>query len=122
MGTTVHHHWPAWALGALLAFAAPLALAADLSPLCAQFQVLDDRVDYAAAKLTVDRLIDPSTDAQAVRRELDRWERAVRGNVPAKPAARQVLDALLKTLYEPGPWNQGKPFTYDFVFKGDGGN
>lgn len=113
MGTSVRHHRTAWALGALLAFAAPLALAADLSPLRAQFQLSDDRIDYAAAKLTVDSLIDPSTDVQAVGQELDRWEQAVRGNVPANPTARQVLDALLKTLYEPGPWNQGKPFTYD---------
>jgi regulator of sirC expression with transglutaminase-like and TPR domain len=97
----------------LLLSAASLSCAADLAPLRAQFQLPDDRVDYAAAKLSVDRLIDPSTDAAAVRRQLDEWERAVRGNVPANPTARQVLDALLKTLYEPGPWNQGKPFSYD---------
>lgn len=85
----------------------------DLAPLRAQFQLPDEQVDYAAAKLVVDRLIDPSTDTAAVRRELDHWEAAVRGNVPANPTARQVLDALLKTLYQPGPWNQGKPFSYD---------
>ncbi|HHA2758529.1 MULTISPECIES: transglutaminase family protein [Stenotrophomonas] len=93
---------------------APFSLAAsDLSPLRAQFQLPDDRVDYTASKLEVDRIIDPSTDTAAVRRQLDQWERAVRGNVPANPTARQVLDALLKTLYVPGEWNQGKPFTYD---------
>ncbi|RYJ05011.1 MAG: alpha/beta hydrolase, partial [Actinomycetales bacterium] len=52
-----------------------------LSPLRAQFQLPDNRVDYAAAKLEVDRIIDPSTDTAAVRRQLDQWERAVRGNV-----------------------------------------
>lgn len=113
MGTLDRHHWKAWALGALLMFAPTLALAADLAPLRAQFQLPDDRVDYATAKLTVDRLIDPGMDADDVRREIDVWEQAVRGNVPASPTARQVLDALLKTLYQPGPWNQGKPFTYD---------
>ncbi|WP_158601682.1 transglutaminase family protein [Solilutibacter pythonis] len=79
----------------------------------AQFQLPDDRVDYATAKLAVNSIIDPSTDTAAVRRQLDQWERAVRGNVPATPTARQVLDALLKTLYVPGEWNQDKPFTYD---------
>lgn len=75
----------------------------------------DDRIDYAVAKLTVDRLIDPSTNTAAVHRELDAWEHAVRVNVPKAPTARQVLDALLKTLYKPGPWNQGKPFSYDLA-------
>ncbi|MBV6843649.1 transglutaminase family protein [Xanthomonas euvesicatoria] len=87
--------------------------ATDLSPLRAQFQLPDDSVDYVAAKLVVDSIIDPSTDTAAVRRQVDQWERAVRGNVPANPTARQVLDALLKTLYVPGEWNQGRPFTYD---------
>lgn len=109
------NRWAAWGLGALLAtlaFAA-CATASDLAPLRAQFQLPDGKVDYATAKLTVDRLIDPSTDIAAVRRQLVEWERAVRGNVPANPTARQVLDALLKTLYEPGPWNQNRPFTHD---------
>lgn len=100
-------------LAALLASVASFACAADIAPLRAQFEIPDDRVDYAAAKLVVDSLIDPATDVAAIDRELDRWELAVRSNVPADPTARQVLDALLKTLYEPGPWNQGKPFSYD---------
>jgi len=108
--------WLIWTLGFGLACLASHATASsDLAPLRAQFETPDDRVDYAAAKLVVDRLIDPATDTAAVGRELDRWEQAVRSNVPADPTARQVLDALLKTLYEPGPWNQGKPFTYDLA-------
>lgn len=113
MGTRVNR-WTAWGLGALLVSLASVAWATgDFASLRAQFQLPDDRVDYAAAKLVVDRLIDPSTDTVAVRRQLDEWERAVRSNVPASPTARQVLDALFKTFYEPGPWNQNRPFTYD---------
>ncbi|MCE4369702.1 transglutaminase family protein [Xanthomonas hortorum] len=102
-------------MGTLLASLASVAWAAGdhLDALRAQFELPDEQVDYAAAKLAVDQLIHPSTDAAAVRRELDAWERAVRGNAPASPTARQVLDALLETLYAPGPWNQGEPFTYD---------
>ncbi|MEL1263274.1 transglutaminase family protein [Pseudoxanthomonas putridarboris] len=110
------HRWTTWGLGTLLLSLASVVWAAgDLTPLRAQFQLSEEQVDYAATKLTVDRLIDPSTDDDAVHRELDAWERAVRGNVPQDPTARQVLDALLKTLYEPGPWNQGKPFSYDLT-------
>ncbi len=86
---------------------------ADLAPLRAQFSLPDQQVNYADAKLVVDRLIDPATDVAAVRRELDRWEQAIRTNFPVGASPRTRLDALLKTLYEPGPWNQGKPFTYD---------
>lgn len=108
------HRWVAWGLGALLAFLSSNAWATDnLAPLRAQFQLPDERVDYANAKLAVDRLIDPSIDTAAVRRELDRWEAAVRGNMPTRPTDRLALDALLKTLYEPGPWNQYRPFSYD---------
>lgn len=108
------HRWVFSAWGACLLVLAPFAWAtSDLAPLHAQFQLPDERVDYAVAKLVVDRLVDPSTDTTAVHRQLDEWERAVRENLPANPTARQVLDALLKTLYEPGPWNQGRPFSYD---------
>ncbi len=114
MGRQASRRWIERAWGACLFALAPLALAADdPSPLHAQFQLPDDRVDYVAAKLVVDSIIDPSNDTVAVRRQVDQWEHAVRGNVPGNPTARQVLDALLKTLYMPGEWNQGKPFTYD---------
>lgn len=115
MGSRVHGR-TLWGLAVLLMSLASVAWATDdLAPLRAQFQLPDKQVDYAAAKLVVDRLIDPSTDTAAVRRQLDEWERAVRGNVPANPSAREVLDALLKTLYKPGPWNQGQPFSYDLT-------
>ncbi|WP_407352161.1 transglutaminase family protein [Luteimonas sp. R10] len=96
-----------------MAAAASAWASADLAPLRAQFSLPDPHVSYEDAKLVVDRLLDPSTDQAAVRRELDRWEQAVRTNVPADAGPRAQLDALIKTLYEPGPWNQGRPFTYD---------
>ena len=73
----------------------------------------DEQVSFGEAKLVVDLLIDPSNDTAATRRELDHWERVVRSNVPAGANGRQTLDVLLKTLYQPGPWNDDKPFRYD---------
>lgn len=114
MGDRASRRWIVWAWGAWLLALAPFVWAApDFSPLRAQFQLPEDQIDYAAAKLVVDQLIDPTTNVAAVRRELDRWEQVVRSQVPAGANARQALDALLKTLYQPGAWNQGKPFTYD---------
>ena len=92
----------------------PAAAASDpLASLKAQFALPDEQVSFGEAKLVVDQLIDPSTDTTTIRRDLDHWERAVRSNVPASANGRQTLDALLKTLYEPGLWNDGKPFSYD---------
>lgn len=78
-----------------------------------QFALPDAQVNYATAKLAVDQIIDPDIDSATILRELDRWEQAVRANGPAGANGRHTLDALLKTLYEPGPWNDGKPFSYD---------
>lgn len=92
----------------------PAAAASDpLASLKVQFALPDEQVNFGEAKLVIDQLIDPSTDAAAIRRDLDRWERAARSNVPAGANGRQTLDALLKTLYEPGQWNDDKPFRYD---------
>lgn len=114
MGNRLHHHWVVCLIGLCLAATVSSAWASDpLTTLRAQFELPDDRVDYAAAKLAVDRLIDPTTDMAVILRELGRWERAIRANVPVGANGRQTLDALLKTLYEPGAWNEGKPFRYD---------
>ena len=114
MGNPVRRFWLFLLTGLLLTAAMPPAVASDpLADLKAQFALPDDRVNFAEAKLAVDRLIDPSTDTAALRRELDHWERAIRSNMPAGANGRQTVDALLKTMYEPGPWNDGRPFSYD---------
>lgn len=114
MGKSARRHWMTSLAGLCLAAAlSPAWAASSLTALKGQFDLPDERVDYATAKLVVDQLIDPGTDSTAIRRELDRWEQAVRANVPAGANGRQTVDALLKTLYESGPWNDGKPFSYD---------
>lgn len=114
MGRITRHQWKSWAVAVCLWAVAPLTWAAvDLAPLRAQFALPDRQVDYLDAKLTVDRLIDPATDVAAVRRGIDRWEQAIRRNFPAGASNRVQLDALIKTLYEPGSWNNGQPFSYD---------
>lgn len=104
MRSLICRHLKNWMLGIYLATAVPLAWATDdLAPLRAQFVLPDDQVDFAPAKLAVDKLIDPTTDIVAIRHELDRWELVVHSNVPEGANARQTLEALLKTLYQPGP-------------------
>lgn len=73
----------------------------------------DGRIDFAQAKLTIDRVMDPKLDAGAVSKELDRWAAQARSRFPIAATRRAKLDTLLSTLYEPGPWNDQRPFRYD---------
>lgn len=84
-----------------------------LADLRHQFALPEQQIDYAQAKLTVDRLIDPSTDTVAVLRGLDQLTATVKQRTPAGLTKRAELDVLLDTLYKPGPWNGNKPFSYD---------
>ena len=71
------------------------------------------RIDYAAAKLAIDRLIDDSGDPAVTIAAVDRMAEGVRRLAGAGAGANQRLVALRRTLYEPGPWNDRRPFAYD---------
>jgi len=100
----------------LLLFFARAALAThepafvDLRRLLAQ---PEESIDFALAKLTIDRLIDSSTDVDAAMREIDRLAKTIESRTPAGLAPRERMDILLSTLYVPGPWNDQRPFAYD---------
>ena len=97
-------------LCACAAQAAPGSALADLQRHLVQ---PDEAVDFAAAKIAIDRLIDPNVDAAAVGRELDRLTRAVVSRTPAGLTPRARMDVLLSTLYTAGDWNDHRPFRYD---------
>lgn len=92
------------------ALAAPGPAFADLQR---QLSQPDAAVDFAAAKLTTDRLIDPTIDVDTAMRELDKLARAITSRTPAGLSPRERMDILLSTLYTAGPWNDQHPFAYD---------
>ncbi|MCC8361838.1 transglutaminase-like domain-containing protein [Lysobacter sp. A6] len=96
-----------------LALLPTLAHADDLAPIRVHLEQREERIDYAAVKMTVDSLTDPATDHLSVNRQISHWERMVRANVSGDADEWNTFAALIKTLYEPGPWNDNKPFTYD---------
>jgi hypothetical protein len=73
----------------------------------------DDQLDYSRAKLALDRIIDPSIDAQRALAEVDRLARAANGLAGADRTRAGRLSALRRVIYESGPWNGGRPFSYD---------
>lgn len=73
----------------------------------------DDQLDYAYAKVTLDTLVDPATDVSAVMLELDHWVEQARLVAGPVAAGGEMLGALRTLIYEPGPWNDHRPFAYD---------
>lgn len=84
-----------------------------LAPLRTLLATPDAQVDFARAKLTIDHLIDPRIDIDAVLRDLDGMADQVRAMVPPGSGRRATLVTLMSYLYQPGPWNSGRPFRYD---------
>jgi regulator of sirC expression with transglutaminase-like and TPR domain len=71
------------------------------------------RLDYAKAKVALDALIEPDLDQGSVFRQLD----TLTANAIAltqgdrRPSVR--LGAVRRVIYEAGPWNDHRPFSYD---------
>lgn len=73
----------------------------------------EDQVDFAKAKVAIDRMIDPTIDERATLKLLDAWADKVRARTPLGTSHVTQLMILGSTIYEPGPWNDYKPFSYD---------
>lgn len=75
----------------------------------------EGNIDLAHAKVALDHAIDPSIDIDATLREVGEWVARVRARFPPDANNGTRLELLLSTLYEPGPWNNHRPFTYDYT-------
>ncbi|MCL1633356.1 hypothetical protein M2650_01675 [Luteimonas sp. SX5] len=71
-------------------------------------------IDLAKAKVAIDHMVDPKVDVQGTLRLLDQWADKVRARFPPGASNKAKLNLLISTLYEPGPWNDYRPFGYDF--------
>lgn len=96
------------------------APAVDLEVLRALLRLPDSQIDLTAAKLTIDRMIDPGTNAPWVVQKLDGMAREVRSMLLLKKMGGTVtsaekVEALRAYLYTPGSWNQNTVYKYDLV-------
>lgn len=73
----------------------------------------DQALDYARAKLDLDRLIDPSTNAVAALAELDRLTFEALALAGPDPDEARLLKAMRTLIYSAGNWNNHHPFAYD---------
>lgn len=75
--------------------------------------VPEDEIDFAYSKLAIDQMVDPEVDVAHEMKRLDEMVNAVKAMEPFENSIEKV-DAVRRFLYESGPWNQYRPFSYDF--------
>jgi len=86
---------------------------ATLEPLRALLSTPEPQLDLAKAKLTIDHMIDPTIDVPGTLKQLDILAAKIKARFPAGATKRAKVDILLSSLYEPGPWNDYRSFSYD---------
>jgi regulator of sirC expression with transglutaminase-like and TPR domain len=70
-------------------------------------------IDFLAAKIAFDQIIDPTIDPASVRNQVQQLISAARAFAGPHPRVGAQFDAVRKVLYRSGPWNNNHPFTYD---------
>ncbi|MBD9624011.1 hypothetical protein IB279_13770 [Ensifer sp. ENS06] len=71
--------------------------------------------DLAEVKLAIDRMVDLTVNIEVGHMEIDRMADDVKNTVGASASTAEKLEALKRYLYEPGPWNNRRPFEYDLT-------
>jgi len=72
------------------------------------------QINLANIKLSVDQMIDPSTDQASVLRRLDIMTTEVRATLPPGASNLDKFKALRDYLYRPPPLSGRRPFRYNF--------
>jgi regulator of sirC expression with transglutaminase-like and TPR domain len=95
-----------------------IASGVDIEALRALLQLADNQIDYAKAKLTIDRMVDPKADIPWALQRLDQMVSEISAMFSGQDFARRTssaarIEALTAYLYNPGPWNQNRVFRYD---------
>ena len=80
----------------------------------AMLQQPESKIDYGKIKLTIDKMIDPSLGVDTGLKQLDVIVAKIRVLAGNNPSSNDKILALKKYLYEKGPWNDYKPYHYDF--------
>jgi regulator of sirC expression with transglutaminase-like and TPR domain len=96
---------------------APIETAAPPTDVVGAVQAIlappDAQLDYAEAKLAVDRLVDPGIDTARVAAELDALAQHALSLSGRSPDDGAKIEALRRLIYRSGPWNGWRPFGYD---------
>lgn len=72
-----------------------------------------ESTDFLRAKLVLDGIVDPSIKFVSVQSQVERLISAARSFAGPHASVGAQFDAVRKVLYQPGPWNDNRPFGYD---------
>lgn len=97
---------------AILAFTHPVSAQSPASIVRATLSAPDKELSYVEAKLAFDRIIAPEVNEAGVVAEIDQLAAAAK-RIAAGGDDIAKLKAIRQVIYEPGAWNNNRPFTYD---------
>lgn len=89
------------------------ACADNLSPIRGILKLPDSRIDLAKAKLTIDKMIDPSIDIKANLKRIDSMANDIQMRLLFNASNADKLQALKVYLYMANQWNGYQPYEYD---------
>lgn len=87
--------------------------ASALKPLRALLEAPESKIDLEAAKLTIDRMIDPKDDDAATLRQINGLAAGIGARFPPDATPDTKVELLVTLLSQSGPWNGDRPFSYD---------
>jgi regulator of sirC expression with transglutaminase-like and TPR domain len=73
----------------------------------------EKQIDFAKAKLTIDKLVDPHIDPAVWLRQIDQMVQTVGSLAGPNASTIQKLAAVRRFIYEDGDWNGHRRFRYD---------
>lgn len=73
----------------------------------------ESKIDFARAKLTIDKLVDPQVDVASGLAQIDRMAEIVSKMAGTNAGPIQKLGAVRRFIYVDGEWNGHRPFQYD---------
>lgn len=93
--------------------AAPLLMTDAEAVVRSVVSASDNELDYAKAKVAFDSLVDPTIDQEGVFEQLDELTNRARELMRGDTRSAVRLGAVRRLIYESGPWNDCRPFSYD---------
>ena len=77
------------------------------------FEAAQHNPDLALVKFEIDRLIDPTVDVEQELARVNQMAAQIEEMLPPDADSWQKVETLRKFIYESGPWNDHRPFSYD---------
>jgi len=70
-------------------------------------------LDLARVKIEVDRMIDPTIDVETQLAQIDEMVATIEDMLPRNADSWAKIETIRRYIYEPGPWNENRAFSYD---------